>query len=150
MSQQLVNPRLNDIDDCLYRVATKAIIIEDGKLLLVKEIPELFWGFPGGGVDFGESVEASLFREVEEELGVPVKEIKSDLQIVHYTIGTVVDGIPRMNIFYRVSLPKDLIKKTDEIAEWGWFTKTEFMDLNMSPSFKDRHKLAEVIFGETA
>lgn len=147
MSQQSVDPRLDEIDDCLYRVATKALIVEDDKVLLVQEIPELYWGFSGGGVDFGESVETSLFREIEEELGVPINEVTSDLQIAHHTIGTVVDGIPRMNLFYRISLPKEKIKKTDHVAAWGWFTKDEFMNLNMSPSYSNREELAEVIFG---
>ena len=146
MNASPIDPRLNDIDDCLYRVATKALIVEGDKILLVKEIPELWWGFPGGGIDFGETIDSSLFREIEEELGVPAKEITSDLQIAHYTIGTIVDGIPRMNLFYKVSLPKELLKKTDHIAEWGWFTKDKFMELSLSPSY-NRVNLAEVIFG---
>lgn len=142
-----IDPRLNQIDDCLYRVATKAIIVQDDKVLLVQEVPEMWWGFPGGGIDHGEAIEVSLLREVEEELGVPVKEVTSDFKIAHYNIGAVVDHVPRMNIFFRVSLPKELLKKTNDIAQWGWFTKDEFMELHMSPSYKDRARLAEIIFG---
>jgi len=54
-----VDPRLNQIDDCLYRVATKAIIMQDDKVLLVQETPELWWGFPGGGIDHGETAESA-------------------------------------------------------------------------------------------
>jgi len=106
-----IDPRLNEIDDCLYRVATKALIVQNNKVLLVKEIPEMWWGFPGGGVDHGETVELSLTREIVEELGVPAKEVTSDFKIAHYSIGTIVNYIPRMNIFYKVSLPKELLKK---------------------------------------
>lgn len=141
-----VNPKLNDIDDCLYRVATKALITSGDKVLLVKEIPEMWWGFPGGGVDHGETIEQSLPREVEEEIGVPANKVVADFKISHYTIGTIVDQIPRMNLFYHVSVPEDLLKKTDHVAEWRWFTKEEFMSINMSPSYKDRDRLAEVIF----
>lgn len=141
-----VNPKLNDIDDCLYRVATKAMIIQDDEILLVKEIPEMWWGFPGGGVDHGETVESSLIREVEEEIGVPANEITSDFEICHYTIGSIVDGVPRMNLFFKVTLPKDLISNTDEVAESRWFTKDEFMELFMSPSYEDRIVLADIIF----
>ena len=73
-----VDPRLNEIDDCLYRVATKAIVVHEDKVLLVKEIPEMWWSFPGGGVDHGESVENSLVRELTEELGVTVEDIQTD------------------------------------------------------------------------
>lgn len=142
-----IDPRLNEIDDCLYRVSTKVLIVQDGKILLVKEIPEMFWGFPGGGVDHGETVESSLAREVEEELGIPAQEVKSDFRIAHYTIGTVVNNIPRMNLFYKASVPKELLKKTAQVAEWRWYTRDEFMKLNMSPSYDDREALADVIFG---
>lgn len=144
----MIDPRLNDIDDCLYRVAIKAIIVQDSKLLLVQEIPEMWWGFPGGGVDHGETIETSLVRELEEELGVPAQEITADSKIAHYTIGTVVNHIPRMNLFYKVLLPKELLQKTGDIAQWGWFTKEEFMNLHMSPSYDDRAKIADASFGE--
>ncbi len=142
-----VDPRLNEIDDCLYRVSTKLLIVQNDKVLLVKEIPELWWAFPGGGVNHGEAVESSLVREVEEELGVPAKEVVSDFKIAYYTIGTIVNGVPRMNLFYKVSLPKELLKKTAHVAAWEWFTKDEFMEADMSPSYDDRTKLADVIFG---
>lgn len=143
-----IDPRLDDIDDCLYRVATKAMVVDGDKVLLVKEIPEMWWGFPGGGVDHGETVETSLVRELEEELGVLATDITTDYKIAHHTIGTVVDKIPRMNMFYKVIVPEQALKRTEHVAEWQWFTRDEFMKLNMSPSYKDRAKLAEIIFGQ--
>ncbi len=142
-----IDPRLNEIDDCLYRVSTKVLIVQDDKVLLVKEIPEMWWGFPGGGVDHGETIESSLTREVEEELGVPAKQVSSDFKIAHYTIGNVVNAVPRMNLFYRATVPTELLKKTAHVAEWAWFSRDEFMNLHMSPSYKDRAALAEVIYG---
>lgn len=141
-----IDPRLDEIDDCLYRVATKAMIVSDDKVLLVQELPELWWGFPGGGVDHGETIESSLVRELTEELGVQDSDIKTDYKIVHHTIGTVVNKIPRMNVFYKVEINRDALKQTDQVAKWQWFTRDEFMEITMSPSYKDRSMLAEVIF----
>ncbi len=141
-----VDPRLDEIDDCLYRVSTKTVIKDRDKVLLVQEVPEMWWGFPGGGVDHGETVKDSLFRELKEELGLPVEQIETDLKIIHYTLGTVVNGIPRMNLFYEVKIPRDLLKATDQVARWGWFSRQEFMELNMSASYADRETLAQVIF----
>ncbi len=53
----------------------RAIIIKDGKVLTIKRTkPDaMFWVFPGGGVEEGETNEKSLIRECKEELGVDVR-----------------------------------------------------------------------------
>lgn len=140
-----IDPRLHDIDDCLYRVAIRVLIVQNNKVLLVKEL-EMWWAFPGGGVNYGETIESTLVREVEEELGVPAKEAASDYQITHYSIGNVVNGIPRMNLFFKASVPEELLKKTDHVEKWGWFSKDEFLKLDMNPSY-DKARLGNVIFG---
>jgi 8-oxo-dGTP pyrophosphatase MutT (NUDIX family) len=143
-----IDPRLNDIDDCLYRVAARVLIIQDNKILLVKESDGgTWWAFPGGGVDHGEPIETSLTREVKEELGVPAAQVSSDFQIAHYTIGDVVNGVPRMNLYFKASVPEELLSKTTHVAAWGWFTKDEFMALDLHASY-DKTRLADVIFGE--
>jgi 8-oxo-dGTP diphosphatase len=144
-----IDPRLNDIDDCLYRVAIRVVIVQNSRVLLVQEMPEMWWALPGGGVDHGESVESALTREVEEELGVPAKEVSSDFQIVHYTIGNVVNAVPRMNLFFKASVPEETLKKTNHVAEWKWFTKEAFLKTDMHPSY-DKARLVDVIFGQVA
>lgn len=141
-----IDPRLNNIDDCLYRVAARVLIVQNGKILLIKE-NEDWWAFPGGGIDHGETVESSLMREIEEELGVPSKEISSDFEIAYYTIGNIVNAVPRMNLFFKASLPEELLKKTDHVAEWKWFTKDEFLKLDLHASY-DKMALTDVIFNE--
>lgn len=144
-----IDPRLNDIDDCLYRVAIRVLIVQDGKVLLVEEADDNWWALPGGGVDHGETIEATLVREVEEELGVPAKEVSSDFEIVYYNIGNVVNGVPRMNLFFKASIPEEALTKTDHVEKWAWFTKDEFLKLDMHPSYS-KTELVTVIFGEKA
>ena len=56
--------------DCLYRISLKALIYNDaGQILVVKEINRTYWDLPGGGMDFGETIESSLKRELLEEVG---------------------------------------------------------------------------------
>jgi 8-oxo-dGTP pyrophosphatase MutT (NUDIX family) len=141
----MIDPRLNDIDDCLYRVAIRVLIVQGDKVLLVKEADDNWWALPGGGVDHGETIESTLVREVEEELGVPAKEVSSDFQIVHYNIGNVVNNVPRMNLFFKATVPEVLLKRTDHVSEWKWFTKDEFLKTELHQSY-NKDKLVNVIF----
>lgn len=143
---QTVDPRLNDIDDCLYRVAIRVLIVQDNKVLLVKEADDDWWALPGGGVDHGETIESTLVREVEEELGVPANKVSSDFEIIHYNIGNVVNNVSRMNLFFKATVSEELLGKTDHVAEWKWFTKDEFLESDLHQSYH-KSKLVSVIFG---
>jgi len=139
-----IDPRLNEVDDCLYRVAVRVLIIQDERVLLVRE-HDGWWSPPGGGVDHDETIESTLTREVEEELGVPAGQVFSDFQIAYYNIGNVVSGVPRMNIFFKATVPEKLLQKTAEVAEWNWFTEEEFLELSLNASY-NKADLAGVIF----
>jgi len=60
------------------RIAVRAIIEKDDKLLLAKltgygsndGVPNEFWCTFGGGVDIGEPLEKAVIREVIEETGI--------------------------------------------------------------------------------
>ncbi|MCU0798539.1 MAG: NUDIX domain-containing protein [Candidatus Thermoplasmatota archaeon] len=56
-------------------LVTAGVIIREGRVLLDRRVADsrfepLKWEFPGGKVDFGESPQGSLMRELKEELGI--------------------------------------------------------------------------------
>lgn len=61
---------MQNIPECFYRTAAKAIIRDDqGRVLLIVEKGGRL-GLPGGGIEFGESETEALCRELKEELGI--------------------------------------------------------------------------------
>lgn len=60
------------------RVAAYGLIVQNGQLLLCRlsnKVPkwEGYWTLPGGGLNFGESPEDAVIREIFEETGLQVK-----------------------------------------------------------------------------
>ncbi len=66
------------------QIGVKAIIEEEGEILLLKRSEKYehlknHWDIPGGRIKFGEEPEEGLKREIEEETGLELKEIKQIL-----------------------------------------------------------------------
>lgn len=61
------------------RVGVGAVLIHEGRALLIRRGRQPLqgrWSVPGGEVELGESLEAALVREVEEETGLVVRPVE--------------------------------------------------------------------------
>lgn len=91
------------------RVSSRAIIIEDNKLLAmfrrkikndgsVKE----YYVIPGGGLEENETLEENVIRELKEEFSVDIEVIKFlgteeyDNTIANYFLCKIVNGTPKL------------------------------------------------------
>jgi ADP-ribose pyrophosphatase YjhB (NUDIX family) len=53
-----------------FNLRAAGIAMKDGHVLVTRETTDAVWYLPGGRVEWGESTQAAVAREIEEELGV--------------------------------------------------------------------------------
>ncbi len=58
------------------KLDVRGVVMQEGKMLLVKELADGCWTLPGGWVDVGEPPSQAVEREVWEESGYEVKAVK--------------------------------------------------------------------------
>ncbi len=58
-----------------FEVCVRGIIRRRGKVLVCWHKEKKYYFFPGGHVDFGETAETALIRELKEELDITVKKL---------------------------------------------------------------------------
>ncbi|TSC73147.1 MAG: NUDIX hydrolase [Parcubacteria group bacterium Gr01-1014_38] len=56
-----------------FRPAAYALVLREGKLLLVNTRSTGKWFFPGGAIERGETMRDGILREVREETGVEIE-----------------------------------------------------------------------------
>ena len=105
-------------------VTVDAIIVVNGAILLIKRKNEPFkgqWAFPGGFVDYGESAEDAVVREVKEETGISIDSFKQfktysapDRDPRGHTI-TIVYNVHDVELFSMIPEPGD------DAVETRWF-----------------------------
>jgi len=95
-------------DSLVLRPAVYAIVVYDGKVLLMKMRHTGKYHPPGGGISVGERVEDALKREIREETGIEVKVGRfarfEELFFYYDPSGTAYHGLH----FYYVCCPKTL------------------------------------------
>ena len=106
----------------IYRHLTlgvRAVIVVDGRVLLVRHGYVAGWQFPGGGVDPGETAEEAARREVLEETGFAVDGPLHLFGLYHATAYTDRDHVA----VYVASAAHEAAAfvPNREIAEIGWF-----------------------------
>lgn len=94
------------------RIATRAIIFKDGKLLCQQLQPDSngnerdYWCTPGGGLDDGEALHDGLYREMIEETGIAPK-IGRLLFVQQFTGESHGELVEQLEFFFHVENAND-------------------------------------------
>lgn len=64
-----------------FHITVKGIVVFQNKVLLMKRVKPSsdglgYWELPGGGLEYGETPNEALLRELKEETGLEIKIIK--------------------------------------------------------------------------
>jgi nucleoside triphosphatase len=117
-----------------------------GKLLLCKMDSErgVFpgeWGLPGGGIEPGEQMEDALRRELREELGVEVRDIrpaffKDSLREKTLPNGSKITVYMIFLLFHCKAL-SDQLQLNEEFTEYRWVNAEEIQGLELNEETRD-------------
>lgn len=118
------------------RVGAAAVLRNSkGEFLMIKRKnppAKDLWGFPGGGIKFGETIEQAVAREVKEETGLNVEAGKI------LTVGEAIEedkDIHRVVVVYEAKIKNGVVKASDDAADIMWISleKIPEMEKNISP-----------------
>lgn len=116
--------------------AASVCIVRDGRILLIKRAfapYQNLWTFPGGRMDPGETIEQCAIREVQEELGIV---IRNPRHAITQELGR--HGAYRLAVFTTTDF-SGAITPSDEISDHKW------ADPGMLPALRTTSRLDDVI-----
>jgi ADP-ribose pyrophosphatase YjhB (NUDIX family) len=130
------------VNASLPRVTAKAIVVKDGKILMVKPKRGFNigrWALPGGFVGYGEPPDEAVAREVEEETGVSCQ-VKEFLGM-ESALGSKT-SFHWHTFFFSANLASENFEPApDEIESVGWLDlKTALGSLGLYSKIKEKLK----------
>jgi 8-oxo-dGTP pyrophosphatase MutT (NUDIX family) len=122
----------------VQRVSMKAVMVCDGKILLLRKAmyaenggKEGKWNNPGGRVEVGEHWQDALKREVLEETGIKDFSIEQPIFVGEWT--PVIQGVPTQIIctFLLCKTDKNTVKLDHEHDDYRWVGPDDYQTLDI-------------------
>lgn len=113
-----------------------AILNEQGKLFLARRGEAAKnergkWETPGGTLEYGEMLEETLIREIQEEYGCTIK-VVDQLGVFDHLIPEEKQHWVAVSFLCKVDSGEPVILEPHKCSEIGWFTLEEADDLDLS------------------
>ncbi len=115
-----------------FEVIARALVIKENKILLCKGKADDYYYLPGGHVEFGELIEDALKREIMEELGVEVKNIKPLFMLENIFEQKEVKRHEFSHVF-EVELKTHDFNITEDHIEFSWHNLSELENIDLLP-----------------
>ena len=117
------------------RLGCAGVITKDNEVLLGRSNKpgmDGFWVLPGGGVDFGERLAATLVREIREETSLEIEpgEVITVDEIVK-------PGKHRVIVYLRGEVTGGTATPSDDLAEVGFFDQAQVRQMRTEDKVDD-------------
>jgi 8-oxo-dGTP diphosphatase len=116
------------------RLTAAVLVMHEGKFLLAernKENYNGYWIIPGGGVEFGETIQNAALREIKQETNLDVDIIK----LIGHKEVINVPGNYHSVVFYYLAKPKHLnIEANDDVSKANFFSIDEIKKMKIAES----------------
>ncbi|WP_439109258.1 NUDIX domain-containing protein [Lentibacter sp.] len=130
------------------RLATRAIILQEGKLLMVNAFPEGvsdLWCAPGGGADPHQSLPENLAREVYEETGLRIA-VGAPCLINEFHAPE--RGFHQVDLYFRCTITSGTLSDSWEdteqiVTKRQFFSREELANIRYKPD-----SLPEIAWGD--
>jgi len=114
-----------------YLLTQRAELDPEDKLFLKEQL----WQLPGGGIEFGETPEQAIIREMQEELSVEIK----SLQLINKVFIEMRGDWQGLFLSYICTPAQEnfTITLNHESSDYRWFTLAEIRKLSLFPKNKE-------------
>ncbi len=120
-------PKQQTVERRIRRRAT-ALVIRDGKVLLVRDPNESTFVFPGGGVDRGESCASAVVRELHEETGLVASRVEYLFDYCDFWGDNGIDYWGQVQSVFRVAASGE-VTPADDVCEFRWWDRRSNLPL---------------------
>ena len=130
-------------DDGILNIRVGAIIMKDGKILMVGNERSNYLYSVGGRIKFGETADEAIVREVYEETGVKMEIDRLGFVHENYFYGDAPTNLDKLiyeiSFFFYMKVPEDFTPVSDSFTEDNsreflkWISPNE--DIKIFPEF---------------
>ncbi|MFB9775070.1 NUDIX hydrolase [Brevibacterium otitidis] len=133
-----IPPADSDVGRARPTVAVLCVVIDDDRVALVRRAnpPDAgYWGFPGGKIEFGETITQAAERELDEETSLVGDAIGVLTTIDAFDRGTDGDLVSHfVLIAVACQWRSGSLRAGDDALEAGWFALDEVDDAQLALS----------------
>jgi ADP-ribose pyrophosphatase YjhB (NUDIX family) len=120
----------------IIEIIVRVIFKKYNKILLCKSNEHGHYFLPGGHVEFGDTLETTVYKEMNEELGLEKEDIQN-VQFVKFfenTYGPETNKFQEINFVFEAKMRSDIeIESKEEHISFEWIDENKLAEVNVLP-----------------